>query len=601
MSGWMDRISGGLRDRSSSVMVATALAGLIVLGVLAVLIVTVRGAQTAYSTAAMTVSVAEVTEDAINVTQALQQERVLASTLGYSELSALHERFDDDVEAGRDGGGDATAVTDAAMQDLRVTWSEHRTQVPDTALPPMSDVLAAGVALTDFRKAAAATSGESPYALYSETIALAIASTSELVKQRTDPTTVTDRLLIVALLGAVESLHAHQNLIQQTLVQRVPLSEEALLELNVHENNIGQRLLEARSFAGDADLPAVDEIRTGSAAELTAELEAAVLSSPTVDRSITPRQWFEASSARIEQVNALIPTIHERLAAEAAADLDGAGRALWIRSILLGALFVLSILVASNAVFATRERGEALAEYGQLADGLRQWFVAASFPDPDSVEIAARYIPASVRTRSGGDWYDVYEVGEALAVVIGDVAGHGAEATAQMAQVRNLLRGQSTARTLDPASQIDLLSKTISNAGIIATLTYGLLDISSGEFVYTRAGHIPLLIRSASGSVRVEEEAPGPPVGGGLDLERETQNTQLEPGDVLILITDGLVERVDRDIDLALDQIAKALTETDLTSEALLDRLFDMNDHDPIDDAAALLITWKPQSRAQVT
>jgi hypothetical protein len=60
------------------------------------------------------------------------------------------------------------------------------------------------------------------------------------------------------------------------------------------------------------------------------------------------------------------------------------------------------------------------------------------------------------------------------------------------------------------------------------------------------------------------------------------------------LITDGLVEGVDRDIDLALDQIAKSLTEVEHSSEAILDELFAMNEGTPLDDAAALLITWKP-------
>jgi serine phosphatase RsbU (regulator of sigma subunit) len=300
-------------------------------------------------------------------------------------------------------------------------------------------------------------------------------------------------------------------------------------------------------------------------------------------------------------MDALIPVIHARVAAEANQDLGRAERNLWTRSILLGALFVLSILVASNAVFATRERGEALAEYEELTDGLRQWFVAAAFPDSEEVEISARYIPASIRTRSGGDWYDVYEVGDKLAVVIGDVAGHGAEATAQMAQLRNILRGQSTARTLDPAAQVDLLDRTITDSGILATLTYGLLDVTSGEFLYTRAGHMPLLIRAESGEVRVEEEASGPPVGGGVELGRENTTTRLQPGDVLVLITDGLVEAVDRDIDVALDQIAKSLTEAEPTPEALLDQLFGVDDEGPmIDDAAALLITWSPRERPQV-
>jgi hypothetical protein len=572
-------------------MVATALAALIVLGVLAVLIVTVRGAQTTYSTAAMTVSVAEITEEAITATAALQEERALASTLDRDALATHHARFEDE----------ATPATDRAMQNLRVAWSRHRSEVPETATPPISDLLAAEVSLTDFRGAALTPSGESTFPLYSEMVALAVAATSELVKQGTDPITVTDRALVVALLNVAASLNAQRYLIQEALVSAGPLSEELLLQVDVLVDSTSQGLFEARSLAGGDDLEAVEEIRTGEPARRMRDLLDAVTAGQAADRPITLQQWFDASSARIEQVDALIPVVHDRVAAEARQDLQRAERALWTRSILLGALFVLSILVASNAVFATRERGEALAEYELLTDGLRQWFVAASFPDSESVEIAARYIPASVRTRSGGDWYDVYEVGDALAVVIGDVAGHGAEATAQMAQLRNILRGQSTARTLDPAAQVDLLSNTISDSGILATLTYGLLDVSTGEFVYTRAGHIPLLIRTSSGGVRIEEEASGPPVGGGVDLGRETTTTRLHPGDVLILITDGLVEGVDRDIDIALDQIAKALTEAGPSSEALLDQLFGMNEDDPIDDAAALLITWKPQSRDQVT
>jgi serine phosphatase RsbU (regulator of sigma subunit) len=142
-----------------------------------------------------------------------------------------------------------------------------------------------------------------------------------------------------------------------------------------------------------------------------------------------------------------------------------------------------------------------------------------------------------------------------------------------------------------------MLSKFVSEAGIVATLIYGLLDVATGEFVYTRAGHIPLLVRSGSGEVRVEEEVPGPPIGAGVDTAREQKVTQLEAGEALILITDGLVEGVDRDIDVALDRIAATLTSTDLSSEALLDRLFAMNADDPIDDAAALIVRWKPLGR----
>lgn len=583
MTGWGDRLSEGLRDRLSSVVVATALAGLIVLGVLAVFIVTVRGAQTTFTNATMAVAIDEVGEEAIATIRALQEERAVASLLDHDDFADSRPIFREE----------AIPATDQAMQGLRAVWAARREQMPEMATPQISDVLGAENSLTEFRTAAQSPSGESTFPLYNEMVAQSVAATGELLRQVTDPATVTDRALIVALLNVSESLHNLRYLIQEALLAGGPMSEELLLQLDVLRNSATQGLFEARSLAEGSDLEAVEEIRTGALADRLAGMLRDITAEGTVESEVTPRQWFDLSSARIDLVDRLIPAIHDRVASEARQDLDRAERALWSRSILLGALFVVTILVSSNAVFATRERVQALAEYEQLTDGLRQWFVAAAFPDLENVEIAARYIPASVRTRSGGDWYDVYEVGEALAVVIGDVAGHGADATAQMAQLRNILRGQSTARTLDPAGQVDLLNRTISDSGILATLTYGLLDVANGEFVYTRAGHIPLLIRSAMGDVRIEEEGQGPPVGGRVDLDRDTEITTLHPGDTLILITDGLVEGLHRDIDIALDLIAKTLTEANGSQDALLDHLFGINDKAPIDDAAALLITWK--------
>jgi hypothetical protein len=428
--------------------------------------------------------------------------------------------------------------------------------------------------------------------LYTEAVGLSLAATQDLVKQSTAPRR-TDRSIINALLTASEAIHTQRNTIQAALAAGEPLSEEALLQIDVVTGNLRQSLFEARSLAEGAVRDAVEETISGDVAQRLEQFLAAIVESDDSEHGVTAEEWFDAGSARSEQVDDLIPRIHAEVASDAYETLNRARRALWTRSILLSALFVLTILVAANTVNATRERGEALAEYGQLTDGLRAWFVAASFPDPDNVDIAARYVPASIRTMSGGDWYDVYEVGDDLAVVIGDVAGHGAEATAHMAQVRNILRGQSTARTLRPADQIDLLSRTVFESGIVATLIYGLLNPGTGVFTYTRAGHMPLLVRSATGQVRIEEEAPGPPVGAGIDIDRKEKTTRLQPGDTLVLITDGLVEAIDRDIDLALDQIAATLRQPGLTSEAVLDQLFSLNAETPIDDAAALLITWK--------
>lgn len=598
MSGGADGASGWLRERLSSVPVASALAALIVLGVLAVLVVTVRASQITLSNATRTVSMAAVAEEAIFATSALQRERALAATLDDPSLFLTHPQYQPAIEA-----------TDAAMDGLRGSWAEHREQIPVTATPSIGDLLVAEVALEDFREAAiSAPAGESTFDLYDELVALSTAATGELIKQSSDFATLTNRRLAVALLEVASDLHTQRHLMQETLATGPPVSEEMVLQLEAVTDGVNQGFVEARTRAEEAaerpteneTLRGIENLWTGSLAGTTDEMITAVEVAGGEEPMVEPRRWFAASTARVDQVEALIPEVVQQIGQIAATEQDRADRALWTNSILLGSLFLLSILLASNAVFATRERREALTEYGQLSDGLRQWFATASFPHTESIEIAARYIPASVRTRSGGDWYDVYQAEDNLAVVIGDVAGHGPDATAHMAQLRNLLHGQTTARVLDPAAQIDLLDQTVAGSDMLATLTYGLLDVEKGRFTYTRAGHIPLLIRSAAGDVRIEEEGTGPPLGSGVTLPRSTWTTQLHPGDVLILMTDGLVERVSRDVDLALDEIAKSLTETGPSSEEMLDQLFGMKEEDAFDDAAALLVTWRPQQSAAI-
>ncbi len=592
MSGGAQGVSGWLRERLSSVPVASALAALIVLGVLAVLVVTVRASQVTLTNATQAVAVAAVAEDAILATSALQRERALAATLDDPTLILTHPQYESAIEA-----------TDAAMDGLRDSWAEHRDRIPVMATPSIGDLLVAEVALEDFREATvSAPAHASTFDLYDEMAALSTAATSELIKQSSDFATLTHRRLAVALLGVASDLHTQRHLMQETLAAGPPVPEEMVLQIDVVTDGVSQGFVEARSRAEEAvdepaeneTLRAIEDLRTGPLANTTAEMVTAVEVADGAELKVEARRWFAASTARIDLVEALIPEVVLRIAQIAATEQNRADRALWTNSILLGSLFVLSTLLASNAVLATRERREALTEYGQLSDGLRQWFAPASFPHLESIEIAARYIPASVRTRSGGDWYDIYEAEDRLAVVIGDVAGHGPDATAHMAQLRNLLRGQTTARVLDPADQIDLLDQTVSGSGMLATITYGLLDVEKGRFTYTRAGHIPLLIRSAAGDVRIEEEGTGPPLGSGVALPRATWTTHLLPGDVLILMTDGLVERVNRDIDLALDEIAKLLTETGPSSEEILDQLFGIQEETSVDDAAALLVTWSP-------
>ena len=189
MSDWFTRVSTRPRRGLGSVVVATVLAAMIVLGVLAVLIVTVTSSQRAYAGAVEAVAAAETTEDSIVATAALQDERALASSLADADLYMYHQGYDA-----------AIVDTDRGMQALRAAWAEHRSEIPETATPSIGDVLSADASLADFREAALSTSGESTYPLYSEVVATSVAATSELIQQSSDTTTLEDRSLLVALL-----------------------------------------------------------------------------------------------------------------------------------------------------------------------------------------------------------------------------------------------------------------------------------------------------------------------------------------------------------------------------------------------------------------
>ena len=323
MSAWFTRVSTRPRKRQGSVVVAAALASLIVLGVLAVLIVTVTSSQRAYAGAVEAVAAAETTEDSIVATAALQNERALASSLADADLYMYHSGYDA-----------AIVDTDRGMQALRASWAEHRSEISETATPSIGDVLSADGSLADFREAALSTSGESTYPLYSEMVATSVAATSELIQQSSDATTLKDRSLLVALLGLAESLNTQRFLIQEALVTGGPVSEEMLLQLEVESDNLNQSFFEARSLADGDDLTVIEGIRTGEASQEVSRMVEQITDLGAAVESISPQQWFEASTVRIEQVDALIPTVHERVSTVAGEELDSAEARVvdWARS-----------------------------------------------------------------------------------------------------------------------------------------------------------------------------------------------------------------------------------------------------------------------------
>lgn len=161
--------------------------------------------------------------------------------------------------------------------------------------------------------------------------------------------------------------------------------------------------------------------------------------------------------------------------------------------------------------------------------------------------IATRYQPASIETGVGGDWYDVIPLGaERLAVVVGDVVGSGVDAAAVMGQLRSGLKGVALTTT-DPAAVLEGLDHLAAATGGApgATVCYAVIDYAAKEVRFARAGHPPplLVTAGAEAGARFLDGYADPPLGLGLRRHRREAVEPLGSGDVLLLFTDGLVER----------------------------------------------------------
>ncbi|GAA4730282.1 SpoIIE family protein phosphatase [Isoptericola chiayiensis] len=180
------------------------------------------------------------------------------------------------------------------------------------------------------------------------------------------------------------------------------------------------------------------------------------------------------------------------------------------------------------------------------------------------LDCAALYEPASAGADVGGDWYDVVPLPSGrVAVSVGDVVGHDVRAAASMGQLRSVLRseawsGRSAAAVV---SGMDELVRGLAMADM-ATCVFALIDPADDDGVrrvtYTRCGHpAPLLLR-ADGEVELLEEALTTPIGAPtVSPQVPEATTELRPGDLLVLFTDGLVERRDRSLR---DQLANLHT-----------------------------------------
>ncbi|SOD84168.1 PAS domain S-box-containing protein [Streptomyces sp. Ag109_G2-15] len=239
---------------------------------------------------------------------------------------------------------------------------------------------------------------------------------------------------------------------------------------------------------------------------------------------------------------------------------------------------------------------------------LQRSLLPSAASDLPAVEVACRYLPAGVEPGIGGDWFDVIPLsGTRVALVVGDVVGHGIHAAASMGRLRAAARTLASL-DLEPDEVMTGLDDLVSllateleaNADdnqsafeqvLGATCLYAVYDPVSQHCSLARAGHPAPLVSTPDGEVTVLDLPAGPPLGlGGLPFE--TYDLDLPEGSLLTLYTDGLLEARNGDIDAALEHLGACLAHTteplEQTCHTVVEALLP-KDHLPSDDIALLI------------
>ena len=207
------------------------------------------------------------------------------------------------------------------------------------------------------------------------------------------------------------------------------------------------------------------------------------------------------------------------------------------------------------------------------------------------VEVAVRYRPAGPGHLVGGDWYDTLLLpSQEVLLVVGDIAGHGIDAVTGMVVARNCLRGLAVTGA-GPAKLLGFLNSAICHLtdGVIGTVVCGLYDPARRVLRWARAGHLPpIVIRDGTATAL--------PLPGGMllgtapDVAYEEFTTSLAVGDTMLLFTDGMIERRDVAIDVALDEFARRAAAPQPSAAVLADHVLAHVASDTGDDACLVTV-----------
>ena len=234
------------------------------------------------------------------------------------------------------------------------------------------------------------------------------------------------------------------------------------------------------------------------------------------------------------------------------------------------------------------------AEEHALALELQRSFLPRRLPAVDGVELAVRYLPASVHAEIGGDFYEALETDRGLLLAIGDVVGHSLEAAIVMGEVRHALRAYAI-EGHPPETVLELLDTVLARGQAeltTVTLCLVLVEPERRRLRVANAGHIPPLLISGGTARYVVEHGRLLGLGG---TRFEATSVELTGPTRLVLCTDGLVEVRNKELTVSLAALEAAVCAGPEDLDALCDRLLDVFGRDKDDDIALLVADLKPE------
>ncbi|RSN40439.1 ATP-binding SpoIIE family protein phosphatase, partial [Actinomadura sp. WAC 06369] len=227
-----------------------------------------------------------------------------------------------------------------------------------------------------------------------------------------------------------------------------------------------------------------------------------------------------------------------------------------------------------------------------VAQELQRSMLPDDPPDVAGARVRYRYRPAGQAAQVGGDWFDAIPLpGCRLGIVVGDVMGHGLTSAAIMGQLRTAVRtlaGEDT-RPGRLLRQLDGLARRLGE-DYLATCLYAIYDPVARTCTLANAGHVPPVLVGPDGESRVLDLPEGVPIGvGGAPFE--AVQIPVEDGSRLVLCTDGLLERRDRDLDQGLRELRRHLAAAPPDLDAACDAvLAGLGSDNPVDDVALVAV-----------